>query len=306
MESHNLHVLQSLRLKITAFSQFLTKEIASSRNIKDRQNRQKVHTTLTRLYETMKNIDISNYKNGMFIFTGFNDYDQFICQIIEPYIEYNGFYYSCSSKFVIDESYFIKKYGSITFIDGEITYIYVLINGSFVKFKTVDGNLVKRHKKGGQSAQRFDRIAEESRANYITRVVDNINLLRNNQDFEKYTNWVFGSDEIRNMLLDSRKLQVKINDGGFLNFNNRTIELNNWVKYLDKSESHDDKYDEILLYLDTDVDMLEFDPSMKDSLKYYISDSIDNNRNIPIPKDIKYRRLFDFKFIGVKYYSNDF
>jgi peptide subunit release factor 1 (eRF1) len=133
----------------TVFSQFLTKEISTSRNIKDRLNRQKVTSTLTKINEALKTIKLSD--KGNFFFFGYDEYDQFISVILEPEREYKGFYYSCSSTFVVDIvfPYFERKYGSIIFISGEQCNVYILIDGQFQKKRTINGNIQKRQKKGG-------------------------------------------------------------------------------------------------------------------------------------------------------------
>ncbi len=278
------------------FSKFITKELSSSRNIKDRLNRQKVVTTLTRLGETLK--DYPN-KKGLFIFFGFDEYDIFISKIKEPQIEYTGFYYSCSDSFVIDPilKYFETKYGSIIFISGIECLIYTFQEGQFIKNASINGNLVKRHKKGGQSAQRFDRLAEESRDNYITRVVDRVNNLRSLPNFDKYTCWVFGADEMRNMLISSSKTLVSLQDGGFLTFDNRTINSGTWISYLDRKPDYTSIYDEIHLYLSVNVDMLDFDPANRhnENIRVYLGYD-----GIPLSQELKH-----FEYIGLKYYATE-
>lgn len=259
-------------------------------------NRQKVVTTLTRLSENLK--ECTNTK-GLFIFFGFDEYDNFISVIKEPQIEYTGFFYSCSDSFVIDPilQYFETKHGSIIFINGTECFIYIFQDGEFVKRASLNGNLIKRQKKGGQSAQRFDRLAEESRDNYITRVVDRVNDLRSLPHFDKYSCWVFGADEMRNMLLSNTKLLVKLQDGGFLNFDNRTINNGVWLSYLDRKDDYSNIYEEVQLYLATNVDMLDFDPSNRhsDHIRLYLGYD-----GIPLSDELK-----QFEYIGVRYYATE-
>jgi len=258
-----------------------------------------VTTTLTRLNEHIKTMKLTEYKNGIFFFFGFDEYDNFITKVLQPQISYSGFFYSCSDKFETDLilPYFEDKYGSITFINGDICYIYTFTKGLFVKYKTIDGNLQKRQRKGGQSALRISRLAEETRDNYITRVTDSINSIRSIDDYDKYVHWCFGGDEMRNKLLTNKKLLVDLKDGKFLNFTNRTIESNKWITYLDKKDDYNKLYEEIELFLDTDIDMLSFDFHSRcdPTTKYYLGFD-----GLPLPKT---GRLSDFEFIGVKYYS---
>lgn len=299
MDFQHLPVSQSLLILGTVFSQFITKELSTSRNIKDRVNRQKVTSTLTKLGESLKTVKLSN--KGNFFFFGYDEYDNFISVVLEPEREYKGFFYSCSCKFIVDPifQFFERKYGSIIFISGEECLIYVLIDGQFHKKKTINGNLQKRQRKGGQSAVRIARLAEQSRDNYITRVVDHINDLRYCEDFDKYSIWITGSDEMKNMVLRDQKLLISINDAGFTTFNERTILEEKWFTLLDKKSDYNTTYEEVERFLNVNIDMLDFDVSKRNdpSIKYYLG--LDG---IPIPK---VGSLSEFTYIGVKYYCSD-
>lgn len=279
--------------------------MASARNIKDRLNRQKVTSIITRISESLHKINFNTeYKRGIFIFCGYDEYDTFIMELLEPEIEYRGFFYSCSNSFRTDVClpYFEKKYGSITFICGDYTDIYIFIDGRFIKYKTINGLLIKRQKKGGQSAQRFDRLAEESRASYTTRVVDSINSLRSLSNFDNYVNSIFGADEMRGYVINSPKLLVKLNNGGFYRVTDRCITDKDWSIYLDVTITYEDKYREIIKFLDVNIDILSFDHSIRNSneIKYYLG-----FEGIPIPKsDSQWSRLSEFTYIGVKFFSN--
>lgn len=289
----------------TVFSQFLTKELSTSRNIKDRLNRQKVVSTLTKIGESLKSTKLS--EKGNFLFFGYDEYDNFISVILEPEREYKGFYYSCSSTFEVDIvfTYFERKYGSIIFISGDECYIYILVDGQFQKKRTINGNIQKRQKKGGQSAVRIARLAEQSRTNYITRVVDVINDLRYESNFDKYSLWIAGSEEMKGMVISDPKLLVKISDAGFVNFNERTILENKWFELMDKKDDYLKIYEEVELYLATNIDMLDFTPSSRNdpSIRYYLGLDIEEGKGIPLPLS---GVLSEFKYIGVKYYSFDF
>ena len=170
--------------------------------------------------------------------------------------------------------------------------------------------MVKRHNKGGFSANRFARIAEESRHLYVVRVLDRL------RELETDINWIFGSEEIVQMIL--KQSPIKLNYGGFLDFNKSTISNRKyWLEFLTKKENYDLQYKEILDYLATNPDMLDFDPKNKESMKYFISNSkknqqndivnnkLKNNQNqIPLDMTSKYySQLHIFEYIGVKYFN---
>ncbi len=133
----------------------------------------------------------THYLLGLFIYVGINEYGEEIIEFIEPNIKIDLFYYSCTNKF---ETEIINKYiktdidGTIIFANGEECLCYSFRNGQFIKIFGSSANLVKRHSKGGFSANRFARIAEESRHVYVTRVCDKLKEIKTNN------NWIFGSE----------------------------------------------------------------------------------------------------------------
>lgn len=180
-----------------------------------------------------------------------------------------------------------------------------------MKIFGLNGNLIKRHNKGGYSANRFARIAEESRHLYVIRICDRL------RELNTINNWIFGSEEIVQMVL--KQSPIKLNHGGFLDFNSSTISNRKyWLEFLTKKENYDLQYKEIVDYLAINPDMLDFDPKNQDSMKYFIlnskkvvSNNINKLMNKPnqIPLDISskyYSKLCMFEYIGVKYYNNQY
>ncbi len=283
------------------FSIFLTNEITTSKNIKDRLNRQHVTKLLNKILEKSKTIINTN---GLFIYAGINKFGENIFEIIEPICKCDIFYYNCGNKFNID---IIQKYmvqcenkGTIIFANGNECVIYKYEN-QFIKFKHLNAHLVNRQKKGGQSAQRYERIAENSRHVYVIHIIDYLNQLQTTN------NIIYGSNEIVNMILNRKELLLKVKNGGFLEFNLNTInDTQKWIKMLITDNNYDKYYEEILLYLNTNVDMLDFDLTNKINMKYYIhiSDKNINDKNIPLLQNSKlYCKLNMFEYIGVKYYT---
>jgi hypothetical protein len=300
-----------LSLQSTVFSTWLIKEIAAASNIKDRSNRSNVLRLLTIIKQKLSNINLNtSYLSGLFMFVGINEFGEEIVEFIEPDIKLDLFYYSCSNKF---DTSFVNKYigtdysGTIIFANGDDCLGYQFKSGDFVKIFGLNGNLVKRHGKGGFSANRFARIAEESRHLYVVRICDRLRELTLTCT---QNNWIFGSDEIVQMILKSSP--IKLNYGGFLNFNSSTISnRKHWLEYLDKKENYDSQYKEMLDYLEINPDMLDFDPVNKDTMKYFIEKKHIPNTKLKsnqIPLDITskyYAKLMIFDYIGVKYYGYD-
>ena len=200
-----------------------------------------------------------------------------------------------------------KHDGSIIFANGSDCYIYEWIGGKFNKIKHINANLIKRHKKGGQSSVRFARLAEESRTHYITHVIDYLNEIKTKN------NWIFGSNEIVNMIMERKSdIHIKLTNGGFYNFNDTSItNTEYWLNYIQQKNNYDKYYEKTLHYLDTEPDRLDFDQLNSDQMEFYICNinkinptNLNTNKQIPLDINSKYyARLQMFTYIGVKYFN---
>lgn len=269
---------------------------------------------LTILNQRLSNINLNTHFGlGLFCFVGIDEYGDENIDILEPDIKLDLFYYSCANKF---ETHITDKYigtnitGTIIFANGDECLGYQFVGGQFVKIFGLNGNLVKRHKKGGFSANRFARIAEESRHLYVVRICDRLNELKNEFNNRELNIHIFGSDEIVEMVV--KQSSVKLINGGFLNFNSNTIgNTKHWINTLNKSveKNYDTQYAEILEYLELNPDMLDFDQTNKDTMKYYLEKKIADDTKlkhgqIPLITSSKYyAQLMVFDYIGVKFYN---
>lgn len=241
--------------------------------------------------------------NGLILYAGVTDEDREVFFTFSPKIKLNMFYYNCGKTFIVDRflPLFQQVDGFIVFANGDVCHIYKFEN-TFVKLKTLSANLIKRQRKGGQSAVRFSRLAEESRHEYVIRVIDSLNSLCRNEDNEEKPCFLFGSNEITRLILERSELLVKVKDGGFLDFNDDTIKnTNTWLSYLKQTESQNDSIlKEIVYLLDTNVDMLDFDVLKKEDMKFYMTKEMLNTQYQNSPY---YNRLKAFDYIGVKYFT---
>lgn len=299
-------ILRSVSPTSIVFSKFIRKELSTASNIKDRVNRQSVIRLLTRIQD---NVNPAAYPRGAFIFAGIDEYSKEILEIVEPVLTSQLFYYSCSNRFDtgVVQPYFKSQSGSIIFVNGDQCLIYEH-SSEFRKKKHITANLIKRHHKGGQSSIRFARLAEESRLHYATHVIDHLNALTTT------SNWIFGSDEIRKMILErDTDIHIPLKDGGFLEFTEDTIrDRRRWITYLeqDDEKDHSDLFEKIIFYLDTDPDHLDFEPSQMDQMSsYIINDSRiedTSSRRIVLDRSSPhYARLGIFPYIGLRWFRLD-
>lgn len=288
------------------------KEISDSKNIKNRLNRQNVQRLLTIINQKFSQINLhKHYQLGLFCFIGINEYSEEIIEFIEPEIKFNKLYYSCSNHFdvhITNKYIGIHLHGNLIFANGDECLCYQFKEGQFKKLFGINGNLIKRHKKGGYSANRYARIAEESRHNYIVRIVDKIKEIQDIQNEEN--NWIYGSEEIIINII--KQCPCKLKKGGFLTFDSRTIFNNSqWLNLLMKSQekNYDKEYKEILEYLELNPDMLDFNYSNRETMKYYLEKKVEDvnklkEKQIPLLMNSKYyAKLMNFQYIGVKYYQ---
>lgn len=282
-------------LRRIVFSSFLVKELKTAKNIKNRINRHNVCKILKCLSEK---ISSQSLEKGLMIYTGIDEYDKLLLHFIIPEIKLNIFYYNCGDRFNTEIAHqYLKKYdGNVIFANGLHCLIYSYNNGTFVLNKQINAHLQKRQKKGGQSAIRIARLAEETRYMYVVRIVEYVNKL--NTDGRTA---LLGSSEITEMVMKSKILSHEIIYLGFLDFNKSTIlDTRKWCKVLEDENKYDNFYNKIILYLDTDIEKLDFDIDYKLEMKFYVGDG-----GIPFPENESkyYSRLCGFNYIGVKYFN---
>lgn len=253
---------------------------------------------MTKIDVTIKSLILSSYQNGLFVFVGIDEFNNKIFEIIEPISKCDIFYYNCGNRFIIDivEKFMTSYVGTIIFVNGIECFIYTY-DTKFELVKHLNANLVKRQSRGGSSSNRFARIAEESRYSYTLRIIDVINKLETNN------NWIFGSKEIIDMLLEENKKKLKF--GGFLEFNKDTInETSKWITYL--NINYDKFYEKIIFLLETNPDKLEFSSENKEHLEFYIDKKNNKSQEKEIILDKNspyYEKLKMFDFIGVKFFN---
>lgn len=227
---------------------------------------------------------------GALLFAGINEFEELIFEVVEPPVAVHQFFYSCGKAFEVERFLPLLEEvrGHIAFVSGEEALLY-RFEGKFVRIGRIAANVAKRHRKGGQSALRFARLAEESRAAYVARVAEAIGQL-------EAPCFVLGSREVRQALFEK---QLRAIDGGFLEFNASTIDdTKRWLAVLKGAPLDDSLLAEAAHLLATDVDRLDFDPADSANMKFFLTkDQIEQHRASP-----HYSTLQHFEYIGVRYY----
>lgn len=295
-------------------------------NIKDRQNRKCVERLLKVIIGRLKTIKEVN--NGLIVLAGIDKHDEEFVIVAEPPIKNDKLIYKCDSKFHMDEiEPLFKKQRETSYVillTGDETKIYSYDN-NFKLIDKLNGNLIKRQRNGGQSSVRFSRLAEESRHNYILRIVDKVNKYCKNG--KKII--VLGSRELKGDLMDCKDVTVFGNDkscssqpkgvkletidkfyeigNNFINENKKELEL-----LLNKSNNqHEKQIEEVYELIKKDPDLLTFGKDIIEAECEYIiqinEEQIthnDINKTIIIDKNSKFYGLLKaYGRIGKKYFK---
>jgi len=179
---------------------FIVNESSECENIKDKCNRKNVARILKRIKTVLT--DIKPDANGHLVYLGINSAGNEICELITPPNPVSKFTYYCGKEFIIEpfrELFEVKPLGYVVFISGDECIIYSHSGIAWNKLKSLNGNLIKRHNKGGQSSVRFSRLAEESRHHYIVYCADYIRKLIPCLPSTRIH--IFGSDELKTKLI---------------------------------------------------------------------------------------------------------
>jgi len=289
--------------------EFLTSEISQASCIRDKGNRKSVIRILKMINIRIRSINIKDYQNGILIFAGILENGNEIFEVISPPTPISNFYYKCDKYFhtyIFNELFVETPKGYIVFIDGTQTIVYQY-NAIFKKVKSINAMLIKNHKKGGSSQGRFDRLSEESRQTYITRVVDFINQTI----IDSNINFVFGSEDMKSRFLQNSSLKPKFyTESLYFSFDEHTIHDNYFKNIMKIDNNFDDKIELIYNLIQTNPDILLF--SMDeineniDNVEFVLcikQDLIDGIECIKLNINNKYYgKLKDYNIIAKLYY----
>jgi len=161
---------------LTKLINTLQDEQGTATNIKDKNTGKSVISALERMIRTLKTMD-RNPEHGLAIFSGNisdrDNVDNFQVFCIEPPEPVPLKLYRCEQKFItapLEEMDANETtYGLIAIDKGEAT-VGLLIGSNIKVVKNLHSTVPGKHKTGGQSAQRFERIREGAAVEFYKRV----------------------------------------------------------------------------------------------------------------------------------------
>ncbi len=176
--------------QISDVAAYLREEMSQSSNIKSKSTRKHVQAAIKSILSKLKYFRTPP-KNGIVFFVGHisaaGDQTEMISESLEPPAPVETFFYRCDSEFFLEPLRNMMgekaKYGLIVVDRSEATI--GLLNGNKVEVLTnVQSQVPSKHSRGGQSAQRFERLIENAAHQYFKKVGDKSNHLLLEENLE--------------------------------------------------------------------------------------------------------------------------
>lgn len=116
-------------------------------------------------------------KNGIIFDSAGIEHEQKGCTVITPPRNVTTSLYRCDKQFIVDPLLPLfaprLKYGVVE-VGGEVTTLYEIHGCDISKVATVTSNIRNKHKRGGQSQNRFQRLRVIQIGSYISTIVEEI------------------------------------------------------------------------------------------------------------------------------------
>ncbi|KAL5730637.1 Ethylene-responsive transcription factor 13 [Ranunculus cassubicifolius] len=161
------------RDQITRVAKMLAEEYGTASNIKSRVNRQSVLGAITSAQQRLK-LHKKVPPNGLVLYTGSvlteDRKEKKVTIDFEPFKPINMSLYRCDNKFHTDALNQLiesgEKYGFIV-MDGNGTLLGTLSGNVREILHQCSVDMPTKHRRGGQSSKRFERLGDEKRRNYV-------------------------------------------------------------------------------------------------------------------------------------------
>jgi len=169
------------------FKNQITKELSTAVNIKDKNNRKKVISSLKSIKHFLKRIKHNYISNGIVIYSGidFNNKNIFEYHFMNIPLK-KGFYY-CDKKFHTD---FLQQYCDvkdkylIVYLTGTETAYYEKKLTQMKLIKKISFERQKKQKKGGQSQARIARLREEKITRFANKSLEFLKTYKTNSKYK--------------------------------------------------------------------------------------------------------------------------
>ncbi|MDR0198691.1 MAG: peptide chain release factor aRF-1 [Methanomassiliicoccaceae archaeon] len=158
---------------------YLRNEYSQSSNIKSKGTMKNVQGAIDSIMARLRTYK-SPPTNGLVIFCGevprAGDQTRMVQHVLEPPEQVTTFFYRCDSQFYTEPLMGMlldkKTYGLITMDRSEAT-LGLLTGSKVVVIKNFDSMVPRKHRQGGQSQQRFERLIEIAAHEFFKKIADN-------------------------------------------------------------------------------------------------------------------------------------
>jgi peptide chain release factor subunit 1 len=167
--------------QISDVTNYLRNEYAQSSNIKSKGTRKNVMAAIESIIGRLKHYRKAP-RNGMVFFVGHaqvgGDQTRMVTYILEPPDPIKTFLYRCDSRFytdIIRETLAEKDLFGLVVIDRKEATIGLLRGKAVQSLKNVQSLVPSKHRMGGQSARRFERLIEIAAHEFFVKIGDLVN-----------------------------------------------------------------------------------------------------------------------------------
>ncbi len=166
------------KTRLSDITNQLRDELGTATNIKDRSTGKAVAAALQSIISRMKNV--INGENGLVIYCGMTGLNNMEYHLIIPPEPVGIKLYMCDNTFHTDHLKEMlepkKKYGLMIVSRGGATF--ATLTGSTLNIiKNEDSYVPKKHKMGGQSQRRFERLVEEAATRWYNKMGEMMNQI---------------------------------------------------------------------------------------------------------------------------------
>ncbi|MFX0180516.1 MAG: peptide chain release factor aRF-1 [Candidatus Hodarchaeota archaeon] len=171
--------------KISDVTNYLKNEVSESQNIKSKLTRKNVLDSIASLLGQLKNINTSP-ENGLIMFSGAIPQnntpgtEKNELYIVDPPEKVKTFRYHCASEFLLWplEEMLVPKETYGLLVIGRQNSAVGYVKGNHVEIvREFTSGIHSKHRAGGQSQRRFERLIEEGEKQFYRRISEEINEL---------------------------------------------------------------------------------------------------------------------------------
>jgi len=164
--------------QISDVSNYLREEFSQASNIKSQGTRKNVQGAIQSILARLKYFK-SPPANGVVFFVGetasVGDQTKMIQYVLEPPDPITTFLYRCDSEFYLEplqDMLLDKKVYGLIVVDRSEATLGVLRGKRIIVIRNFDSLVPSKHRKGGQSAQRFERLIEIAANDYYNKLAN--------------------------------------------------------------------------------------------------------------------------------------